>query len=50
MITEYTPGCQLPSAGSRPLRVPRHNLERYGRRGYSVTAPPCGTIYRTVCA
>jgi hypothetical protein len=39
MITEYTPGRQLHSAGSRPLRVPRHNLERYGRRGYSVTAP-----------
>ena len=39
MITEYTPGRQLRSAGSRFLRVPRHNLERYGRRGFSVTAP-----------
>ena len=39
MITEYTPGRQLRSAGSRLLRVPRHNLERYGRRGFSVTAP-----------
>ena len=38
MITEYTPGRQLRSAGSRLLRVPRHNLERYGRRGFSVTA------------
>ena len=39
MITQYTPGCQLRSAESRLLRVPRHNLERYGRRGFSVTAP-----------
>ena len=37
MITEYTPGRQLRSAGSRLLRVPRHNLERYGRCGFSVT-------------
>ena len=33
----YTPGRQPRSAGSRLLRVPRHNLERYGRRGFSVT-------------
>ena len=39
IITEYTPGRQLRSAGSRSLRIPRHNLERYGRRGFSVTAP-----------
>ena len=39
MITEYTPGRQLRSAGRRLLRVPRHKLERYGRRGFSVTAP-----------
>ena len=39
MITEYTPRRQLRSAGSRLLRVPRHNLERFGRRGFSVTAP-----------
>ena len=39
MITEYTPGRQLRSAGSRLLRVPRHNLERYGRCGFSVKAP-----------
>ena len=39
MITEYTPGRQLRFSGSRLLRVPRHNLERYGRRGYSVMAP-----------
>ena len=39
MITEYTPGRQLRSAGSRVLRVPRHNLDRYVRRGFSVTAP-----------
>ena len=34
MITEYTPGRQLRSAGSRLLRV----LERYGWRGLSVMA------------
>ena len=39
MFAEYTPGRQLRSAGSRLLRVPRHNLERYGRRGFSMTAP-----------
>ena len=39
MITEYTPGRQLRFSGSRLLRVPRHNLERYGRYSYSVTAP-----------
>ena len=39
MITEYTPARQLRSAGSRLLRVPRHNLQRNGRRGFSVTAP-----------
>ncbi|KAK2149580.1 hypothetical protein NP493_2956g00012 [Ridgeia piscesae] len=39
MKTEYTPGRQLRSAGSRLLRVPRHNLECYGRRRFSVTAP-----------
>ena len=39
MITEYTPGRQLRSAGSRLLRVPRYNLERYGRRSFSETAP-----------
>ena len=38
MIVEYTAGRQLRSAGS----VPRHNLERYGRRGFSVTAPRLG--------
>jgi len=36
---EYTPSRQLRSAGSRLLRVPRHNLEHNGRRGFSVTAP-----------
>ena len=36
MITEYTLGHQLRTAGSRLLRVPHHNLERYGRRGFSV--------------
>ena len=39
MITEYTPGRQLRSAGSRLMRVPSLNLERYGRHGFSVTAP-----------
>ena len=39
MIVEYTPSRHLRSAESRLLRVPRHNLERYDRRGFSVTAP-----------
>ena len=39
MIVEYTPSHHLRSAGSRLLKVPRHNLEQYGRRGFSVTAP-----------
>ena len=39
MEQEYTPGRQLRSAGSRLLRVPRHNLERYCRRDFLVTAP-----------
>ena len=39
MIVEYTPSRQFRSAGSRLLRVPRHNLEHYHRRGFSVTAP-----------
>ena len=39
MIEEYTPSCHLRSAGSRLLRLSRHNLEHYGRRGFSVTAP-----------
>ena len=37
MTKEYTPGSQLRFAESRLLRVPRHNLERYGRRGFSMT-------------
>ena len=39
MIVEYMPSRHLRSAGSRLLRVPRHNLEHYGRRGFSVTSP-----------
>jgi len=40
MIVEYTPGRrQLRTVGTCLLRVPRHNLERYGRRSVSVTAP-----------
>ena len=39
MITEYTPGRQLRFSRSRLLRVPRHNLELYGRCGYSVKSP-----------
>ena len=40
-IVEYTPGRQLRSVGTSlmRLRVPRHNLERYDRRGVSVTTP-----------
>ena len=35
----YTLGRQLRSAGRRHVREQRHNLERYSRRGFSVTAP-----------
>jgi hypothetical protein len=38
MIVEYTPSRHLRSAGSRLLDA-RHNLEHYGRRGFSVMAP-----------
>jgi len=39
MTVKCTPGRQLRSAGSRLLRAPRQNLERYGQRGFSGTAP-----------
>ena len=39
VIVEYTPSRHLRSGGSRLLRDARHNLEHYGRRGFSVTAP-----------
>ena len=30
--------------------VPHHNLERFGRRGFSVMHRACGTTYRTISA
>ena len=39
MISPYKPSRKLCSAGSCLLTVHRHNLERCGRRGFSVTAP-----------
>ena len=39
LISVYEPGRQLRSASRSLLTVPRHNLERFGRRGFSVNAP-----------
>ena len=39
LISIYEPGRQLRSASRALLAVPHHNLERFGRRGFSVNAP-----------
>ena len=39
LISAYEPGRQLRSASKLLLTVPRHNLERFGRRCYTVNAP-----------
>ena len=39
MITSYEPRRALRSAGSVLLCIPRHNLERYGRRSFSCAGP-----------
>ena len=39
LISAYEPGRQLRSASRLLLTVSRHNLERFGRRDYSVNAP-----------
>ena len=39
VISVYEPGRQLRSASRSLLTVLRHNLERFGRRGFSVNAP-----------
>ena len=39
LISTYEPGRQLRSASRALLAVPHHNLERFGRRGFSVNAP-----------
>ena len=39
LITPYKPRRALISAGSAQLCVPRHNLERYGRRSFSCAGP-----------
>ena len=39
LISVYEPGRQLRSASRSLLTVPRHNLERFGRRDFSVNAP-----------
>ena len=39
LISAYEPGRQLHSASRSLLTVPGHNLERFGRRSYSVNGP-----------
>ena len=39
LITPYVPSRALRSAGQALLTVPRHNLERYGRRSFSCAGP-----------
>ena len=39
LISVYEPGRKLRSASRSRLTVPRHNLERFGRHGFSVNAP-----------
>ena len=39
LISVYEPDRQLRSASRSLLTVPRHNLERFGRRCFSVNAP-----------
>ena len=39
LITSYEPRRALRSAGTALLCVPRHNLERYGRRSFSCAGP-----------
>ena len=39
LIMPYEPRRTLRSAGSAQLCVPRHNLERYGRRSFSCAGP-----------
>ena len=39
LITPYEPRRTLRSAGRALLVVPRHNLERYGRRSFSRAGP-----------
>ena len=39
LITSYEPRRALRSAGAALLCVPRHNLERYGRRSFSCAGP-----------
>ena len=38
-IGPYAPTRSLRSAAHRSLTIPRYNLERYGRRAFSVTGP-----------
>ena len=45
-ISPHTPGRRLCSAVSNLLPAARHDMERYGRRGFYVTAPRCETICR----
>ena len=39
LISQYVPSRALRSAGQALLTVPRHNLERYGRRSFSCAGP-----------
>ena len=39
LVTPYAPTRSLRSAAHRSLTIPRYNLERYGRRAFSVAGP-----------
>ena len=39
VVSPYTPGRRLHSTDNYLLTVPRHDMERSGRRGFTVTAP-----------
>ena len=39
LVTPYAPARSLRSAAHRSLTIPRYNLERYGRRAFSVAGP-----------
>ena len=39
LVTPYAPTRTLRSAAHRSLTIPRYNLERYGRRAFSVAGP-----------
>ena len=61
LVTPYAPTRSLSSAAHRSLTIPQYNLERYGRRSFSVAGPSlwnnlpltireAGTLAIQVCA